>query len=184
MSKLLLSLFTFFVMSVFFLGGNQVFASGTPEELKVTNTKNGVMYVTTDVETSTVSSTTTISTRSAVSGGPIRPPVGFVGDINELINLSLRVVFVIAALLVFAFLIMGAIQWITSGGEKSKTEAARNKIIAAIIGLVIVVSSFAIMTLIVRVLGYNSINDVILLIQSPTNTATDSSQLRNQNLVK
>lgn len=56
----------------------------------------------------------------------------------------------VAGLLVFAYLILGGIQWITSGGDKGKTEAARNKITAALIGLAIVASSYALM----QVIGY------------------------------
>ena len=43
-----------------------------------------------------------------------------------------------AALAAFFYLILGGFQWITSGGDKAGTEAAREKITAAFIGLAIV----------------------------------------------
>ena len=60
----------------------------------------------------------------------------------------------------FAFLIMGGIEWITSGGDKNKAESARNKITSAVIGLVIVAASYAIVNLVVQFLGFDNFNDV------------------------
>ncbi len=86
---------------------------------------------------------------------------GFFADFGSLSSLVLRIVLVIAAILVFGYLIMGGLEWITSGGEKSKTESARNKITAAVVGLIILVSSWALMSLIVHFLGYNDLNQLI-----------------------
>jgi hypothetical protein len=48
---------------------------------------------------------------------------------------------------------MGAIQWITSGGDKGQLEGARNKITNALIGLIIVGASWAVFTLIGQFFG-------------------------------
>ncbi|MBN1263421.1 MAG: hypothetical protein JW991_03610 [Candidatus Pacebacteria bacterium] len=69
--------------------------------------------------------------------------------IRSLIVLAL----VIAAMIAFGFLIYGGIQWITSGGDKGKTEAARNTITAALVGLLIVFGSWAIIQLIQMFFG-------------------------------
>lgn len=53
-----------------------------------------------------------------------------------------------AGLMTFTQLVLGGIQWITSGGEKGALESARNKIIHGIVGLILVASSWAIITLI------------------------------------
>jgi hypothetical protein len=53
----------------------------------------------------------------------------------------------------FFFLILGGIQWITSGGDKAGMEAARNKIKHAIVGLIIVGAAWAIMILVQNFLG-------------------------------
>lgn len=50
----------------------------------------------------------------------------------------------IAALVCLAMLIWGAFNYMTSGGNKTKTADARNRIIFAIVGLVLVSLSFAI----------------------------------------
>ncbi len=177
------------MLSSFLIMPSSVYASGNiiqpQQQLQVTN-QDGVTYVTTTVATtssSTSSQSTQISSQSSLFNA-IFIPKGFILNVSELINIILRVVLVLSAILVFMFLIWGAVQWITSGGEKSKTEAARNRMVSAIIGLIIVVTSFAIMTLIVRLLGFNSFNDVLMLLEPTTETtATPSSQLKEQNLV-
>jgi hypothetical protein len=50
-------------------------------------------------------------------------------------------VMAIAAIMVFLFLIWGAIDWITSAGDKSKLESARNKIMNAIVGLIVLAAT-------------------------------------------
>jgi hypothetical protein len=53
----------------------------------------------------------------------VDPGDGFATDFGKLINGVLSFVMVIAALLVFLYLIWGGIEWITSGGDKGKTES-------------------------------------------------------------
>jgi hypothetical protein len=101
----------------------------------------------------------------AKSNLTIAPPKGFFPDFANFGSTVLRIVFVIAAILVFAYLIMGGLEWITSGGEKSKTEAARNKITAAVVGLVILVASWALMNLILSLLTGGQYGDINSLIQ-------------------
>jgi TRAP-type C4-dicarboxylate transport system permease small subunit len=67
-----------------------------------------------------------------------------INDISKLISALLKFTLGIVGLLVFIYLIWGGIEWLTAGGDKSKTESARQKITNAIIGLAIVASAFAI----------------------------------------
>ena len=50
--------------------------------------------------------------------------------------------FTIAAIIAIIYLIYGGIKWIMSKGEKTEVEAARNHIIAAITGLIMVFLAF------------------------------------------
>lgn len=59
----------------------------------------------------------------------------------------------ISAIAVLLYLLLGGFQWLTSGGDKGKTEEARNKITSAIIGLLIVLASWAIYNLILNFFG-------------------------------
>lgn len=69
--------------------------------------------------------------------------------IQGLIGLAL----VIAAIVFFFILVIGGIRWILSGGDKAQTEAARNQITAALVGLVIVFAAWAIVQLIQAFFG-------------------------------
>jgi hypothetical protein len=76
-------------------------------------------------------------------------------DLGQLLSAAVGAALLITAILVFAYLIIGGIGWATSGGDKGKTEAARNKITAALIGLAIVAASFAVMQIIGFFFGVN-----------------------------
>ncbi len=88
-------------------------------------------------------------------------PAGFAKSAGEYLNRILSLVMVFAALLVFFYLIWGAFDWITSGGDKGKTEQARGKIVSAIIGIIIIAASYAILLLILNFLGFENLNDVL-----------------------
>ena len=69
-----------------------------------------------------------------------------------------NVVMVLGAVVCLALIIMGAVQWITSGGDKTKTEEASKRITNAIIGLIILAASIAIFNLVADFLGITAIN--------------------------
>lgn len=61
-------------------------------------------------------------------------------------------IMITAAVLVLLYLIWGGIEWITSSGDKGKTEAARNKMTNAVIGLIVLASTTAIFMVIQNLL--------------------------------
>lgn len=79
-------------------------------------------------------------------------------SISWLISNGLKVLMGGAAIVAFFFLIIGGIQWITSGGDKTNTQAARDKITAALIGLAIVAVAYALMSLLGRFFGIDPFN--------------------------
>jgi hypothetical protein len=91
---------------------------------------------------------------AAIEAAQVTPGKGFATDIGAMLNGLISFIMVIAALLVFLYLIWGGIEWITSGGDKGKTENARNKITAAVIGLIVVAASYAVLTLALNFLGF------------------------------
>ena len=93
--------------------------------------------------------------------GTVAAGTGWAKNIGSLISSVLTIVMVVAILLVLLYLIMGGIEWITSGGDKGKTEGARNKITAAIIGIIILASSYALVTLVAYVLGFEGFSDAL-----------------------
>jgi hypothetical protein len=70
------------------------------------------------------------------------------GFISQLIPNIIGLIFVIGVIIFFFMLIIGAIQWISSGGDKAALESARGRITSALIGLVILFSALAIVSLI------------------------------------
>ena len=63
-----------------------------------------------------------------------------------------RAAITIGSLAVIVYFLLGAFTWITSGGDKGKVEEARNKITNAIIGLVLLVSSFVLLSFLSKIL--------------------------------
>lgn len=79
-----------------------------------------------------------------------QPPNFNITDLGKLISAAIGLALIIAAILVFAYLILGGIQYITSGGDKGKTEEARARISAALVGLAIVAAAWAV----IQIVGY------------------------------
>lgn len=73
---------------------------------------------------------------------------GSKGDFGTFLSGLMSAVMVIGAILVFAFLIWGGIEWITSAGDKSKLESARNKIQNSLLGLIVLAATTALFMLI------------------------------------
>lgn len=74
-------------------------------------------------------------------------------NFGTLVARIMNVVMAAALLLVLFYLVWGAIEWLTAGGEKGKTETARNKITNAVIGIVILSGTLAIFKFVQYLLG-------------------------------
>ncbi|HYD34888.1 MAG TPA: hypothetical protein VD999_02375 [Vitreimonas sp.] len=130
----------------------------------ITKKDGAALYLTTETtagEASNSAATTNQRGNLHLGTRDIELPRGFAVDFGSWLNSVLSLVMVISALLVFFYLISAAFDWIMSGGDKGATEKARSKMTAAVIGLIIVAASYAILNLIVRFLGFNNLNDVL-----------------------
>ncbi len=84
----------------------------------------------------------------------ITPPAGIPtgglekGFFSDILGNGVVLLFTGASLIALFFLLWGGIGWILSGGDKTKIQAARNRIMYAIIGLVICFLAFAIVSFI------------------------------------
>jgi len=81
---------------------------------------------------------------------------------QQLVSFAINAVFVIAILLALIYLIWGGINWIMSGGDKEKVGAARSKIIAAIVGLILVILAYVILNFVLVLFTGNGINGLTL----------------------
>ena len=92
------------------------------------------------------------NTKLAVAPGEITNPVlpewlqdlSGVEYLQKLIPSLVGLVLVIGSIVFFFIFMIGAIQWMTSGGDKAAVEQARGKVTNALVGLVILFSAFAI----------------------------------------
>jgi len=82
---------------------------------------------------------------NGVGGIRVNPNAG------SLLRNVFMITIMVAALLTLYHLIMGAIHWIVSGGDKGKVEDARNQILAAIIGILVLACTWAIFQLVLTV---------------------------------
>ena len=83
-----------------------------------------------------------------------------VSSLSTLIESASSWVAWIGGLIVFIYLIWGGIEWITSGGDKSKAEAGRTKITQSIIGFAILAIVFVLYTILINFLGLRTKVDV------------------------
>lgn len=77
----------------------------------------------------------------------IEKPKGAIPEFSPVISGGLRIIMTVAALICLVYIIWGGIEWMTSGGEKASVAAARARLTAAFIGLIIVISAWAIIKL-------------------------------------
>lgn len=91
---------------------------------------------------------------------PVLPPSLGTGSIDQggtiigkLVSSIGGLLFIFAFFLTFLYLLMGGVSWLTSGGDKSKLENARDKITNALIGLVVVAAAYAVFALVGQFFG-------------------------------
>lgn len=89
------------------------------------------------------------------------------GGIGQVLGNFAQLFFIIAAIIAVIYLIYGGIKWITSKGDKTEVESARNHIVAAITGLIVVFLAFFIINF---VLGFLIPGFSITNIKLPTLT--------------
>ncbi len=89
---------------------------------------------------------------------PKELPTGGIKTGSKIIATGIGVAFVVAIIVCLFFIIWGAVNWITSGGDKQKLASARNRIMYAIIGLLLVLFSIIIGNLFIGFLGLPTIS--------------------------
>lgn len=76
------------------------------------------------------------------------------GGISFFFSNLIVLIYAVAIIVLIFMILWGAFEWITSEGEKEKIEAARNKIIHAIIGIVLFAVAFAIIQVLGQFTGF------------------------------
>lgn len=79
-------------------------------------------------------------------GAPGNVPTGNFETFQKIIGNAIIILLIVSVILTLIFLIWGGIQWTTSGGEKEGLQKARQKLTYAIIGFIVVLLSFLIIS--------------------------------------
>lgn len=87
--------------------------------------------------------------------GPSLQSKSGVGFFQDLLPRMIGLALVIGVIVFFFIMVTGAIQWITSGGDKTAIEGARGKITNALVGVVLLLSVFALLKIIEDFFGIN-----------------------------
>ena len=99
----------------------------------------------------------------AIFGTIVPPPGSLGGDpiaaISKIGSVALQIIVIIAAFMSLIYMLWGALDWITSGGEKEKLTKAQNKIVNAVIGLIVLIVVFSLFTLVTGQILGNKIID-------------------------
>lgn len=94
-----------------------------------------------------------------MNGSIKNPVIGGLGNqtgasfFSKAIPSAIGFAFLIGAIVFFFMLVTGAIQWISSGGDKQALEGARGRITNAIVGIVLLFAAFAIVSVLQTFFG-------------------------------
>ena len=81
-------------------------------------------------------------------------------DIGSIIGKLLPYVFAAAGIALLVYLILGGLQMMLSRGDPKAVQAAQGKIVNAIIGFVIVIFSYTIVTLVGKIFGISAFGSI------------------------
>jgi len=76
--------------------------------------------------------------------------IGRFTTLSSLITVALPYLFSIAGLILFAYLVWGGFDYLTSMGDPKKAEAGKNKITYAVLGFIIIFASYWLVQIISR----------------------------------
>ena len=110
------------------------------------------------MELTTTSLITTIALAQEGIVNPIAPKFASAGGFPLLIATLWKTAFMIGGIATLLYLVMGGLTWVTAGGDKANSEKAKSMITDAVIGLVIMAGSFALIKFIDSILGTDILN--------------------------
>ena len=73
--------------------------------------------------------------------------------VQRVLVFAINGILIASGIIAFFFLLIGGMQWILAGGDKEGTEKARKRITAALVGLAVVFSAYALALLVDAVFG-------------------------------
>jgi flagellar biosynthesis protein FlhB len=83
-------------------------------------------------------------------------------SLGGIVSFMITLLFVVAVIACLIFLIWGGVKWILSGGDKTKVQASRDQIVAALIGLAVAFAAYFLLNLVVNLFLGTSLNQLNL----------------------
>lgn len=83
---------------------------------------------------------------------------GYTSALEKVISNTLVVLTIVAGITFVLYFLLGGLSWITAGGQKDKVENAKAMMTNGVIGLIIVVVSYAIVWIVGKALGLDILN--------------------------
>lgn len=102
------------------------------------------------VSTATVGDALNVLDRKVVPATNIKGSSIPQGDLAEAAGFWIKIALSVVGVLFFVLIFYAAFTWMVSEGEEEKVKKARNTIVASVIGLMIIVSSYAITNIIIN----------------------------------
>ena len=94
---------------------------------------------------------------AAINSTPVDPLKGSgINSLANLFGLAINIVMGVGVALTVIFLILGGIKYVTSQGDKTQTQAARESLTNAVIGFIVVIGAFVIRTIVLGLLSGNT----------------------------
>jgi hypothetical protein len=82
------------------------------------------------------------------------------GNFGGVVGSVIQLVFVVSVVFALFYLIYGGFRWLVSTGDKANVSAAREHIVAAVIGLVIIFLAYFILNIILGFFGVGSLSNL------------------------
>ena len=102
--------------------------------------------------------------------GNFEPPVGnwvptanAANQFENILSIIIGIMTVVGGIYFIFVFITAAFEWMTAGGDKNKLQRAQQRMLQGVIGLVIIVSAYAIVSLISFVLGFDILNPAAIV---------------------
>ncbi len=95
-------------------------------------------------------------------------------SLQTILTNAITLIFTVAAILVLAMLIWGAVEWVLSGGDKEKVANARKRVTNALIGLAIIALIFVIVRVVGQIVGFHILNNLQIPSLNTTTSTTST----------
>lgn len=97
-------------------------------------------------------------TESFSKGSTDANGLGAAKNLELFVSNAIGIITILAGLSFVLYFVLGALNWTTAGGEQAKVTKARDQMVQSVIGMVVVVISYALIGVVGTFLGFDFLN--------------------------